>query len=270
MEKNNEKYYYLNVEDTIKYGLVSAAIISRVQFWCEYNEKNKIKDRFYDGYWWSGYLTSKHLGEQLGISHKTIENHLAKLKQIGILIKATYNKKGFDRSSWYRVNPFTQNEEMEILKLEESIYPNQVNGNTQNEEMDLLELGEPIPDNPSVNSSVNTKSIKHSENPTLNQIEHHNTGANTQKEKRKEINNMLIELMNSLEYFNSSKGRLGILVQFLRDCKTENIQREYPKQLSERQLFLINELIGNKSFQLTDKEITNKVEKLIPLLNVKV
>ena len=247
MEKNNEKYYYLNVEDTIKYGLVSAAIISRVQFWCEYNEKNKIKDRFYDGYWWSGYLTSKHLGEQLGISHKTIENHLAKLKQIGILIKATYNKKGFDRSSWYRVNPFTQNEEM-----------------------DLLELGEPIPDNPSVNSSVNTKSIKHSENPTLNQIEHHNTGANTQKEKRKEINNMLIELMNSLEYFNSSKGRLGILVQFLRDCKTENIQREYPKQLSERQLFLINELIGNKSFQLTDKEITNKVEKLIPLLNVKV
>ena len=90
MQQSNEKYYYINVEDSIKYGLVSAAIISRVQFWCEYNEKNKIKDRFYDGYWWSGYLTSKHLGEQLGISHKTIENHLAKLKQIGILIKATY------------------------------------------------------------------------------------------------------------------------------------------------------------------------------------
>ena len=75
MQQSNEKYYYINVEDSIKYGLVSAAIISRVQFWCEYNEKNKIKDRFYDGYWWSGYLTSKHLGEQLGISHKTIENH---------------------------------------------------------------------------------------------------------------------------------------------------------------------------------------------------
>lgn len=241
MEQSNEKYFYLNVEDTIKYGLVSAAIISRVQFWCEYNEKNKVKDRFYDGYWWSGYLTSKHISEQIGISHRTIENHLDKLKQIGVLIKATYNKKGFDRSSWYRVNPFTQNEEMEILELSKSIYLNNVNGNTQNEEMDLLELREPIPDNPSVNLSVNSKSVKPSANTTFNQIEHHNTGADiTPKKKRKQI---FAQLLETLPRFNISDDTKEILFKLITNKELDRIAGTQGRELTEQEKYLINEFI---------------------------
>ena len=250
MQQSNEKYYYGSIDDTMKYGVVQAIILGRIRWWCQYNEEHKDGDKFHDGYYWSGWMTGKDFEEQTGIPDSTIYRNLNELIDKKIIFRERFNKMKRDKSGWYRINTNPQNENTNPQN--ENTNPQNENTNSQNENT----LPVNLPNNQSENLSEN--------------ILHHNTGANTQKEKRKEINNMLIELMNSLEYFNSSKGRLGILVQFLRDCKTENIQREYPKQLSERQLFLINELIGNKSFQLTDKEITNKVEKLIPLLNVKV
>lgn len=138
---SNTGYYIVSVDDTINYGIVSAAIIGRIKWWCQYNEENKIKDRYHNGYWWSGFMSSKEFAQQLGISSKTIEKHLSKLLKNDILIKGVFNKKGFDRTGWYRVNPFPPIEETispnrvdDLPNQSKSISPNRVNGNTPIEE----------------------------------------------------------------------------------------------------------------------------------------
>jgi biotin operon repressor len=143
----DKHYYMVSVEDTIKYGITAAAIIGRIRHWCEYNEKKKVKDRYHINFWWSGFMSSKELSEQLGISRKTIETNLSKLLKNGVLIKGVFNKKGYDRTSWYRVNPFPQ--------IEETISSNQVIPFTQIKEMDILESGEPIPVSITVSKNVN-------------------------------------------------------------------------------------------------------------------
>jgi predicted ArsR family transcriptional regulator len=103
--KNNQNFYVVYVEDTIKYGIIKASIIGRVRWWCQYNKDNKVKDRFHNGEWWSGFMTPKVFAEQLGIPETTIKNNLVSLTNDEILIKNKFNKKGFDKTNWYRVNP---------------------------------------------------------------------------------------------------------------------------------------------------------------------
>ena len=146
-----ENYYVVSVEDTIKYGITSAAIIGRIRWWCEYNQNKKIKDRYYVDYWWSGFMSSKELSKQLGISERTIETNLSKLLKDGILIKGVFNKKGYDRTSWYRVNPFPP--------IKETLSSNQVIPFTQIKEMDIPKSGTPIPVSISVIKDLKTSVI---------------------------------------------------------------------------------------------------------------
>jgi hypothetical protein len=139
MENKKNEIFIVSVEDTIKYGIIKAAIIGRVRMWCEHNKKNKVKDRFHNGEWWSGFMTYDEFATQLGIPVKTIEKHLPQLIKTGILITDKFNKKGFDRTSWYRVNPSPQ--------IEGMIPPNRGDGNPQIEGMETPKSGEPIPVN---------------------------------------------------------------------------------------------------------------------------
>ena len=166
METNKNEHYYVSVEDTIKYGIVSAAIIGRVKWWCQYNEKNKRQDNFHIEYWWSGFMSSREFAQQLGISSKTIEKHLSKLLKTGVLIKGVFNKKGFDRTGWYRVNPnppieetISPNRVYDLPNKSKSISPNRVNGNTPIEET--------IPVSITVNQNVK-QSVSISVNPPVN------------------------------------------------------------------------------------------------------
>jgi hypothetical protein len=158
MATDVNKTYVVSVEDTINYGITSAAIIGRIRMWCEYNQKNKIKDRYHLEFWWSGFMSSKVLSEQLGISRKTIETNLSKLLKDGIIIKGVFNKKGYDRTSWYRVNPFPQ--------IKERVSSNQVIPFTQIKEMDILKSRTPIPVSTSVVIDVKTSVI-----PPVNPVE---------------------------------------------------------------------------------------------------
>lgn len=137
----DDKHFYCSVEDTKKYGIICAAIIGRVKFWCDYNKKNKVKDRFHDNEWWSGFMSARELSEQTGISQRTIEKNLVKLVESKVIIKGRYNKKGFDRTGWYRVNPSTligctiYPERVDDIPLESiSIYPERVDPYTPTEE----------------------------------------------------------------------------------------------------------------------------------------
>ena len=165
MKKKNE-YFVVSVEDTKRYGLISASIIGRVRWWCEYNEKNKVKDRYHQEYWWSGFISARELAEQTGINQRTIETNLTKLLKTGVLIKGIFNKKGFDRTGWYRVNPSTLIEDTiydnsvdDIQFKSSSIYDNSVDGYTTTKET--------IPVNLSVKQNVK-ETVRHSVNPTVN------------------------------------------------------------------------------------------------------
>lgn len=146
METSKDKIYVVSVEDTIKYGIIKAAIIGRVRMWCDYNKKKKVKDRFHNGEWWSGFMTYDEFATQLGIPVKTIENHLPQLIKSGILIADKFNKKNYDRTNWYRVNPSPQ--------IEGILPPNRGNGNTQLGDKETPKSGEPIPVILSVNQNV--------------------------------------------------------------------------------------------------------------------
>lgn len=165
MKKKNI-YFYVSVEDTKRYGLISASIIGRVRHWCDYNENNKVKDRHHQDYWWSGFISARELAEQTGINQRTIETNLTKLLKTGVLIKGIFNKKGFDRTGWYRVNPSTTIEDMiydksvdDIHFKSSSIYDNSVDGYTTTKET--------IPVNLSVNQN-DKQTGSHSVNPPVN------------------------------------------------------------------------------------------------------
>jgi DNA-binding transcriptional ArsR family regulator len=165
MKKKNE-YFVVSVEDTKRYGLISASIIGRLRWWCEYNEKNKVKDRHHQDYWWSGFISARELAEQLGLSESTTEKNLTKLLKTGVLIKGVFNKKGFDRTGWYRVNPSTltgetipPNETQHTTLKDKSIPPNRVNGTTS--------TGGTIPVSPPVKQNVK-QTGSHSINPPVN------------------------------------------------------------------------------------------------------
>lgn len=117
MQTNNE-FYIISVEDTKKYGIIRAAILGKIKSWCEYNEKKNLKDKYQDGFWWSGYMSIKEFSNQLGLPHRTIEHNLKFLVDNWIIIRGCYNKKGFDRTGWYRPN--------NNLKDETHVPPNRV------------------------------------------------------------------------------------------------------------------------------------------------
>lgn len=122
MKTNKNTHYYSSVEDTKKYGHVKAAIIGRVQNWCNHNEKIKDMEKFHNGFWWSGWLSARELEEQTGINKKTLSKHIKELVDMGLLIKGNFNKIGIDRTGWYRINAeYTPTIEVSIPPIEAPI-----------------------------------------------------------------------------------------------------------------------------------------------------
>lgn len=169
MEKN-ENIIVLRVEDNEKYGLIKSSIIGRISWWCEYNEKNNVKDRFHDKNWWSGYMTYEEFSKQIGIPKKTIEKNIQQLVNDKIIIKGQFNKKGYDNTGWYRVNPQPLDDDTSTLR-EYTPYSNRVDRlllestpSTLREYTPLLPESRPIPVSLTVNQNV-SKNVNISGNP---------------------------------------------------------------------------------------------------------
>jgi len=178
--KSKNEFYFISVEDTKKYGIVKAAILGRIKFWCNYNEEKKVN--FIDNYYWSGYISSKNFSEQLGMPQKTIEYNIKSLMNDNIIIKGRFNKLNYDKTSWYRLTiPTPQIEEIgECIQPSILVNPNpQIEENPtlklsipfpQIEEIDTLKLRKPIPDNLTNNltnnHSDNTGTYITGENPS--------------------------------------------------------------------------------------------------------
>lgn len=152
------KYFYCSIDDTKKYGIISAAILGRIKFWCDYNRDNKTKDRFYEGYWWSGYMSIKELVNQTGLSYKTIQKNIYKLVDDGIIVKGRFNKKAYDKTCWYRLNP-TPPTEVNHTSLRGVVHLPEGHTTPLRGEMDHLPEGQPIPVNLSVIPNDNPNDI---------------------------------------------------------------------------------------------------------------
>jgi hypothetical protein len=84
-----------------KVGINAAVILYNLEYWVD---KNKANDKhFYDGYYWS-YNSIKAFSVLFNyLTEKQIRTALDKLVSEGYLIKGKYNKKGYDRTTWYTV-----------------------------------------------------------------------------------------------------------------------------------------------------------------------
>lgn len=85
-----------------KIGLQEAIVIYQFDYWIQ---KNIEKEQNYnDGFYWT-YNTYEKWHEQFPYCHvNTIKNAIKNLEEQGLIITANYNKRGMDRTKWYRVN----------------------------------------------------------------------------------------------------------------------------------------------------------------------
>lgn len=145
-----------------KIGLNEAIFVQQLHYWLQRSNNEK------DGHKWV-YNSSKQWEKQLPFSARTIERIIKSLREKGIIIIGSYNKKTFDRTNWYRINYKVLNEllseivedegkrgiesdnltECESDKMAESESDKMAESETDN-------LSPPIPENTTENNTENT------------------------------------------------------------------------------------------------------------------
>ena len=129
-----------NITAAKLYGVEEAVLLHNIYFWIKKNKANN--KHFYDGYFWT-YNSVEAFSELFPYwTKRQVERILNNLIKKGAIIKANYNEKAYDRTSWYA-----------ITQTVESIYANG--------EMDFTKQGngftqtvEPIPDSNTFNKTI--------------------------------------------------------------------------------------------------------------------
>lgn len=102
-ELGKETYYFTFDSDLklIK-DPVKKILFPRIKHWILHNKENEKKTHFKDGHYWT-FGTYDFWAEECGLETKTVGNHLRELVTSGILKSGNFNKKGFDKTIWYRL-----------------------------------------------------------------------------------------------------------------------------------------------------------------------
>jgi hypothetical protein len=153
--KTNENYYFTIYENDIKeHELIGASLLGLIKYWSHFNEEKKSKLHFKDGHYWT-FNTYKYWGDKLSVNAKTAQTHIKKLVDKGVIIKANFNRYGFDKTNWYRIA--TTDDNVKITKSDEVILPEgKVNFSlSKRNENNMLEvnIATPIPDNNTYNKT---------------------------------------------------------------------------------------------------------------------
>jgi hypothetical protein len=226
MANEQNQYYVCTVEDTQKYGIVKAAILGRIRWWCEYNEKNN--DKFHEEYYWSGWMSGSDFQEQIGLPSSTIYRNLEQLIEDGIIIKANFNKKSYDKTGWYRINLDSQNGN-NISQNENHDSQNE-NNNSHNENGDS-QNDNTIPVNPPVNQSENLALNK-----SVNVL-HHNTGAVIKGWLLKgKIRKIMLDIFSP--WFKTNMDVI-VLLKWIEQGEYEHIVRRTKEPITDEQMQLL-------------------------------
>ena len=141
-----------------------ATVLQQVHYWIEVNRKNKNKEVYKDGYYWTYRSIKKWHEEEFDyLSFSTVRRTFDDLIEDGYLITGEYNKFGADRTKWYRVNKDKISELYEKITNEKHL-SNMTNANAQNELMEMskmsssemLKMSQPIQEN---NKRLNKENI---------------------------------------------------------------------------------------------------------------
>lgn len=141
-----------------------ATVLQQVHYWIEVNRKNKNKEVYKDGYYWTYRSIKKWHEEEFDyLSFSTVRRIFDDLIEDGYLIIGEYNKFGADRTKWYRVNKDKISELYEKITNEKHL-SNMTNANAQNELMEMskmsssemLKMSQPIQEN---NKKLNKENI---------------------------------------------------------------------------------------------------------------
>ena len=93
------KYFVIDEQIAVKYGVNEALMISCLKFWIEKNRAND--SNYYDGRYWT-YNSIKALTKLFPFwSTKQIRNILQRLRDEGVIIMGNYNNSQYDRTLWY-------------------------------------------------------------------------------------------------------------------------------------------------------------------------
>ena len=141
-----------------------ATVLQQVHYWIEVNRKNKNKEVYKDGYYWTYRSIKKWHEEEFDyLSFSTVRRTFDDLIEAGYLITGEYNKFGADRTKWYRVNKDKISKLYEKITNEKHL-SNMTNANAQNEQMEMskmsssemLKMSQPIQEN---NKRLNKENI---------------------------------------------------------------------------------------------------------------
>lgn len=125
-------------------GLNEAIVLQQIHYWLELFKKANDDRHFIDDRWWV-YNTGSEWQENFPFwSESTVRRTLDKLREPtdtrgALVITGNYNQKGYDQTLWYTIDY----EEVERI---EASYSDCTNPFSQNDEMDLVKVEKPIPE----------------------------------------------------------------------------------------------------------------------------
>jgi hypothetical protein len=150
--------HHFNIEVASQYGVNEAIFCSNLYFWVKQNEANK--KHFYDGRFWTYNSMEAYTKLFPYWTIKQIRTVIDNCEKKGLIIKGNYNKKGYDRTTWYALTDVIyviyEGEKYSNIKKcpnGQMDVPKKANGNAQK--------GTPIPDskpNKKTNNKLTTTS----------------------------------------------------------------------------------------------------------------
>jgi len=154
-----------------KIGLDEAIFIQQVHYWLQRSENIQ------DGYKWV-YNSVAEWKKQLKYpSESTIKRTIKHLRDMGLLIVSSYNRKNFDRTNWYRIDydkfneileeimsegEENEDEELDDIKIEECHYDRVKMTQSDKVKMtqsERVNLTRPIPKNTTKNTTKNSSIV---------------------------------------------------------------------------------------------------------------
>jgi len=88
-----------------KIGIDEAIMLNHICFWCSQNKKNNSQRHLHEGAYWT-YFSRRELTEFFGFwSESQVRRILDRLVRYEYLRKGCFNRKGYDKTSWYTPSP---------------------------------------------------------------------------------------------------------------------------------------------------------------------
>ncbi len=212
------KNLVFNPELAKKIGLNEAIILHQIKYWCDINKSKKVN--YVDGYYWT-FNTFEQWQEQFPFwSLSTIKRTISKLEKDGYIISSNYNKKGFDRTKWYRIND-------DIISIRD-------NALVQNDTMDSFKFNQPIQENNKENNirqeekrkmmPLDNKDLHKFILDYMNDLYFNKTGNKHPKLKSDQYTNVYNSLSNCLSELSID---IDILYEMARKFFDTNIETDY-------------------------------------------